>query len=576
MALYGELQVDAEKWGPAKESHFPMFEILFPIRMFPTCHETPRDKEALMTYGNWAYPGVREPEDICKVSMDVEGASKSLKDGAHCDAMIEMARERAKEIDYDPTTATEPPERPKYPGSINRPAPWCSHDSVLQTWSFPELVHKGFVTSSDPAEMEMDEPFQPLEDAMLEACMQHHGTPDVLDSEDINPVFQFNRWRDLHHEDYNVLRPVLKLASCILEEPSLMTFFNGLIGQKWKDLLMTESRKVKFAGRQLQYFEPSETFDPAVSALGYHSLWQVIANMRHFVTWRFGNLDNSPAYGITKAIVGERGMSGTFDTAPSEIILNERYIGPLMGLTSASDVTPNIAPTGAQIDRPALLRARLSLADTMVHEFCHALCAATQPGLAFGVPEPFFRDMRKAEVGFAFSVTTFGGVPRGIGQDADCPEKFWEFPFGASLDEWPNLHSADNDELGSSYKFDRLVHERVAISMKHIHNFFTDRFWDEDVDRYQHWAYHLPEEQKTHAVTTDGPSWFLVGESPVKRNFLPPLETREQAVKRLDEWRQALRQQQEAREKPPFDWLDAVLEENERMFGGLGTEMDES
>lgn len=105
--------------------------------------------------------------------------------------------------------------------------------------------------------------------------------------------------------------------------------------------------------------------------------------------------------------------------------------------------------------------------------------------------------------------------------------------------------------------------------MRHIQQFFTQRFWEVDVERYQLWAWHMKEEDKMYNVQHQGPLAFLVGESPKTRRWLPPPETREQAVKRLDEWREVLRKQEEDKKKgvePQFPWLAEVLAQQEGRY----------
>lgn len=103
-----------------------------------------------------------------------------------------------------------------------------------------------------------------------------------------------------------------------------------------------------------------------------------------------------------------------------------------------------------------------------------------------------------------------------------------------------------------------------------------------DVERYQYWAWQIPEEQKTHGVMLEGPTDYVAGESPRPGTFLPPPETRVEAIRRLDAWREVLRIDKEAQEEleaeAQFPWLETVLEENLRRYlaEGKGDAMDAS
>lgn len=214
----------------------------------------------------------------------------------------------------------------------------------------------------------------------------------------------------LHVDDYNLIRPALKLASCIIEEPSIMTFFNGLVGQPWKDILMTDTLKAKFPRQQLKYFEPSDTFDPDVAQCGLNYMYKILIVAANFITWSFGPLHG--LYGITANKLYEPGMRGD-RTNPAHITVNEGYLQTITGLLQASNITPYIADKFAHIDKPAIMRAQFSMANTMVHELCHAIAIVVIPGrsLVNGyVPEPNFRDMRKNELGFAFQTMAFGVI----------------------------------------------------------------------------------------------------------------------------------------------------------------------
>lgn len=82
----------------------------------------------------------------------------------------------------------------------------------------------------------------------------------------------------------------------------------------------------------------------------------------------------------------------------------------------------------------AVLRTQLVLAITLVHEVCHALhMAATNDQ---DEPEPFYRDHRLAEVGYAIESALLNGTIEPIGDYAKFPELL-AAPYGLTICRWP-------------------------------------------------------------------------------------------------------------------------------------------
>lgn len=336
--------------------------------------------------------------------MDVEEVKKLLRSEGVSEADLEVAVDRRIASDYNPTTAKAPPALLKNLGPVSRKPNWGGNDSILQVWTFPELMQEGFITSTDPDEMDFDEQFQPFHDGVLQSLMNIFNTPDLADRE-IHRIFQYEMWQGLHWEDYNEIRPALKLASCMLEEPSMMTFFNGLIGQPWKNVHMSDTMKANHPGEVFQYFEPSDAFDPAAAQCGFDDIWELMINMSKYIKWEFGPVDG--AYGVTTADVYKPGMRG-YATQSSVITMNEHYLEVLSRLKQATDITPWISHDDSLVNGPAVMRAHFCMAVTMMHELCHAICYSVTPFRHMGTQEPFLRDMRKNELGHAYEVMAFG------------------------------------------------------------------------------------------------------------------------------------------------------------------------
>lgn len=131
-----------------------------------------------------------------------------------------------------------------------------------------------------------------------------------------------------------------------------------------------------------------------------------------------------------------------------------------------------------------LLRARLLLAVTLVHEFSHAVFFASQD-LRY---ESFYKDHRIAEIGCAIESILFDGVLDGSG-DASTNENLVPGLYGHRLTRWPGAHigailrdvagrERGHFQLASNDAVGKIYHTHYLVPMTWIHQFFTDEFWD--------------------------------------------------------------------------------------------------
>lgn len=175
-------------------------------------------------------------------------------------------------------------------------------------------------------------------------------------------------------------------------------------------------------------------------------------------------------------------------------------------------------PTYNTLARTAMKRrAQLHLAVAIMHELCHGLLLASREfkpsvydycmaGKAIGISafspqnldfefEPFYRNHRVAELGYALEQVLFGGWYGMIAMNKSPFQFNLTAPlyglitatFPGDGDPWnyfPEEMIAKGAQYGHSTTF------RYPIPMDFIHRFFTRRFWDKVAPQYGLKAYH--------------------------------------------------------------------------------------
>jgi len=142
-----------------------------------------------------------------------------------------------------------------------------------------------------------------------------------------------------------------------------------------------------------------------------------------------------------------------------------------------------------------LLRSHLSFAISIVHEICHALnwfskewLPDTSARLASAVPnpiEPFYKDQRIAETGFAFEGVLLSGILEATGVLDDrltevSMQPLSSAPYGMHIIRWPG-RNINAPSLGTAAEYGRKWSSIYPVTMKWMRDFFTESFWDKKV-----------------------------------------------------------------------------------------------
>ncbi|KAF1351382.1 hypothetical protein BDV97DRAFT_369023 [Delphinella strobiligena] len=179
-------------------------------------------------------------------------------------------------------------------------------------------------------------------------------------------------------------------------------------------------------------------------------------------------------------------------TKASVIKVNRNYLKVLKGQIKSTEYVK-----AENFDQAAaLLRTRMHMAMIVCHEFTHALHNATwereddewAPTLSTTTPlppEPFFRDDRISELGWAFQQYAFGGLLRPIGyfqpDSADAA-----FPYGFFLEHFPGAVKKEDEHMrkfqqATPFQLGVTTILRHGVHMSYVQKQFTKEFWNKTV-----------------------------------------------------------------------------------------------
>lgn len=160
-----------------------------------------------------------------------------------------------------------------------------SWDILCRTFGLQEIYDRGMIDFLTPP--------PPID---------HHvrSKTRVPFTHEIFPPFQYKYWRNLSMADYELIKPSILLASRILLEPSVMSFFRGMR----KSEQVTDAASIHAEDMWLQ---PLYRFDVEPCS----NLWQVARTYRHMrhltdriaLEFRSDLLAKSGAYGMTSIIL---------------------------------------------------------------------------------------------------------------------------------------------------------------------------------------------------------------------------------------------------------------------------------
>ncbi|GAB7350231.1 hypothetical protein MBLNU459_g0884t1 [Dothideomycetes sp. NU459] len=188
------------------------------------------------------------------------------------------------------------------------------------------------------------------------------GDPAFTD-DPVHPALAFEQWRNLERSDWDLILPSVLLASRMLFDPAILSFFKGLANAKRVTDLLTLNAEQHFQ-------QPLYRFDllPSWSLSDMTATYQMMSQLRHHMTLEFGPTYKE-AFGTTHIDLSRSAPAET--TWPTNVVFRQDYLDVLRGNMKASTF-----PLCSEFDEAAaLLRTQWHLAACIVHEFSHAFNA---------------------------------------------------------------------------------------------------------------------------------------------------------------------------------------------------------
>lgn len=216
-------------------------------------------------------------------------------------------------------------------------------------------------------------------------------------SNPILPIFRSTNFVNV--KDYSVIEPSVRLASHLLQHPSLRPMLRTML----KHGKMIPLREKESSGNSL-YRYPDDSAD-AMTDDDVALIDQALDDLAGFVTFEASE-KHGPADARTEIIIKRRSKRDhRTETLPGHRSRVEYSLTLLKRLEKASKPSPS------KQDKPLLLAWRFTLAVQLAHEVCHVLTNAKDGRLKAFHAEPFFHNALTAEVGFVMEETLFGGSP---------------------------------------------------------------------------------------------------------------------------------------------------------------------
>ncbi|KAH0107481.1 hypothetical protein KCU96_g69, partial [Aureobasidium melanogenum] len=323
---------------------------------------------------------------------------------------------------------------------------------------------------------------------------------------------QFRMMISVFIQSFDVIS--LLLASALLDDPGTLAFFYAISDLKSMTEFEDEVHgKCKVASVPATLTNMQET-----------EVYRKIIAMRNWLEWKF-----APAPEMVKAnalaltdwrddkngnrlkALNEHCSQSTIYVCQTFLDVLKRYDDDFSNQTNdhkeALEAWLDIARV-PQSRRPkqinpisAYERTNFQLADTIVHEFCHAFNGAYFPDLDDGAPtEPWIQGNRSNELGHALIVHLIGGDPSAMlrfsnsrlqefEQGCSIPFGFW---FAKRWDLWRDKAGAEKTTTADKDQALNTAQVFYPVPQKYIHNMTTKETWIHQVPRYGLAALRLP------------------------------------------------------------------------------------
>lgn len=211
----------------------------------------------------------------------------------------------------------------------------------------------------------------------------------------IHPVFGVQNFED--DLDYEILRPSLRLASLLLEEPSLFSFWHAMFFGPETELLDLDL-ETRHSQKMFSYCRT----DGELSAEDIVKTGEKLLALAKVI--RFIRKEDQNMSRLGGCCISEKcEMPETFWGVGSRILYRDNFYNDLRSL----ELNPKDPDTREHDHDWELLTSRFGFAILMLHELAHAAQSAV---LGHDSYEHFFEDDVVAEAGFAWENFVFGGT----------------------------------------------------------------------------------------------------------------------------------------------------------------------
>ncbi|KAI4725456.1 hypothetical protein E4T49_06774 [Aureobasidium sp. EXF-10728] len=386
------------------------------------------------------------------------------------------ARRNGTELDFQEILGEHPfPALKRYSGvpTYNDTWHWHGSDPILSSVSVGSLVRLGAI-NVEPRRKIFTVPRYPKVDAALKDVPFDPTDIARYNDTHFHPIFRRKNFPTTDDYDYELLKPVLKVATDLLSSFETLGFFKGLY--KAQSFPGTPKEQKRLGKGMLYKFRPETvvSWEDAVDTIRH------LRELGEHVTWKF-NDELSGAFGA---------LMRTYSLKKKPIFPKEHVSFKPQGLIAMSKRFRNALEPKHRVDElhpefgqaAADLRTRFYTAVTMIHEVAHAFYMAYSPSQEVIHHEAFMNDGHVAELGYALTKHLFGAAINVIGGN---PEHMG-VPFGLYFYDWPD---SDNkiDKYKARYSLARAgvtTHTYYILPMSHILKILHPQFWNDEALRY--------------------------------------------------------------------------------------------
>ncbi|KAG9561736.1 hypothetical protein KCU71_g8053, partial [Aureobasidium melanogenum] len=350
---------------------------------------------------------------------------------------------------------------------------WHGSDPVLSSLSVGSLARFGAINGTNLLRVLI---YPTVDESLRNRYFDPHGTASYNDAQ-FHPIFRRKNFPSMDDYDYELLRPVLKVATELLSSFDTLGFFKGLFNA-W-EFPGTPEEQHRLGKGMLWRFSPRNigSWDEAMETIGQ------LRELGDYVTWEYD--DSRSAHKLasmctyqdpTKPIYPEGRVFFKRQGYYTEICMSTAFRDALRRKHRVEDIHPELDQYAAD------LRARFYMAMTMVHETAHAFHNVFNSTGHFQKHEPFMNDSRMAELGYAITKHLFGNVMQIAGAN---PEHLG-VPFGFYFFDWPDSANRGLKKIMrySLAKAGVHTHTYYVLPMSYILKVLHPQFWTDEVMRY--------------------------------------------------------------------------------------------